>query len=155
MQHNTALTCSIGLQYDMRQSDTTHNNTTWHSTTRKGCSVEHVSPRQQCIIIFGLCPNILILQRNLLFLARFCKTLSFYLINLKFWHNIPRVVRYTAMTQSRIFWFTLLLNGKRQFLLTCKVSRYCTMLLFKCKRQYLLTCQVSRYCILACTAVGL
>ena len=42
-----------------------------------------------------------------------------------------------------------------QFLLTCKVSRYCTILLFKCKRQYLLTCKVSRYCLLACTAVGL
>ena len=37
-----------------------------------------------------------------------------------------------------------LLNGKRQFLLTCKVSRHCTMLLFKFKRQYLLTCKVRR-----------
>ena len=51
---------------------------------------------------------------------------------------------------------TILLNGKMQFLLTCyKVIRYRTMLLFKCKRQYLLTCKVSRYCPLACTAVGL
>ena len=75
-------------------------------------------------------------------------SLSFYLINLKFWHNIPRVVRRGAMTLlsvlpdlSMISWITILLNGKRQFLLTCKVSRYCTMLFFKCKRQYLLTLQ--------------
>ena len=53
-----------------------------------------------------------------------------------FGHDIPRVDRYTAMTfpshssyLSRIFWILILLNGKMQFLFTCKVSRYYLMAL--------------------------
>ena len=101
----------------------------------------------------------------LLFLTRFFVrryfSLIFYPIIMKFGHHIPRVVCYEFSQTSivffrinpRIFWITILLNGKRQFLLTCKMSRYRTMLLLECKRQYLLSCKVSRYCLLACTAV--
>ena len=82
---------------------------------------------------------------------------------MQFGHHISRVVCYDFSKTSivffrinpKIFWITILLNGKRHFLLTCKMSRYRTMLLLKCKRQYLLTCKVSRYCLLACTAVDL
>ena len=56
-------------------------------------------------------------------------SLSSYSINMKFEHDIPRVVRYTAMTflshpscSSGSVYFSK--TGKRQFLLTCKVSRY-------------------------------
>ena len=121
------------------------------------------------LLIFGLCPNILILQRNFnliildTFFVRRYFSLNFYPIIMKFGLHIPRVVCYEFSKTSivffrinpRIFWITILLNGKRQFLLTCKMSRYRTMLLLKCKRQYLLTCKISRYCRLACTAVVL
>ena len=39
----------------------------------------------------------------------------------------------TFLRHPRCFWITILLNGERQFLLTCKVNKYRTMLLFKCK----------------------
>ena len=126
-----------------------------------------ISQRNFKLIIFGLCPNILISQRNFNFIifdtffVRRYFSLIFYPIIMKFGHHIPRVVCYKFSKTSivffrinpRIFWITILLNGKRQFLLTCKMSRYRTMLFLKCKRQYLLTCKVSRYCLLACTAV--
>ena len=58
-------------------------------------------------------------------------SLSSYPINMKFGHDIPRVVRYTAVTflshpscSSGFIWIRPLLKGKRQFLLTCKVSIY-------------------------------
>ena len=70
----------------------------------------------------------------LLFCAGFLRpyfSLSSHPINMKFGHDIPRVVRYTAMTFPShpscfygFIWIRLLLKGKRQFLLTCKVSRY-------------------------------
>ena len=55
------------------------------------------------IIIFGLCPNILILQRNFTYYSwhvcvRRYFSLNFYLINMTFGHGIPRVLRYYAMT---------------------------------------------------------
>ena len=106
---------------------------------------------------------------NLLFLARFCKTLflpEFLSNQLEILtqhsqssqercYNFSKTSIVFVRLNLRIFWITILLNGKRQFLLTCKVSRYSTMLLFKCKMQYLLTCKVRRYCLFACMAVGL
>ena len=105
----------------------------------------------------------------LLFLARFCKTLflpeflsnhyaiwtRYFQSSQVFCYDFSKTSIVFFQINPRIFWITILLNGKSNFLLTCKMSRYRTMLILKCKRQYLLTCKVGRYCLLACMAVVL
>ena len=63
----------------------------------------YLKSHNSCLVIFGLCPIVLVSLWifNLIILCSFLRRYfspSFYPINMKFGHDIPKVVRYTAVT---------------------------------------------------------